>query len=301
MTGGSVEAPRVSVIITTRNRASMLRETLDSVFALDRSSFDLEVVVVDDGSTDDTPAVLADFDVEIVTTSGGIGVGNARAEGMKAATGDFFQMLDDDDVLLPGAIAAQLAEFDRHPEHGAVHARLRLTYPDLTPYEGVDPVPAPGLRSGWILEDLLAYWPQVGTVLTRAEVAREVGYVKGWTGDSEWDFFLQSAARHTVGRIDDVVMLFRQRTDHAEEEMSWARGRSTNGIWRAAIAHLPPRRRIATLPILLRVRGWHASQFVIFTRLNWSNGERRRALRSFWYALRWSPPHAVINLFGSRG
>lgn len=285
----------MSVIVTTRNRAPQLREALDSVFAVDRSTFDLEVVVVDDGSTDDTPVVLADFDVRVVTTAGGIGVGAARTAGMQAATGDFFQMFDDDDVMAPNAIGAQLAVFDEHPEYGAVMARLRLVHDDLTPF-ATDPVPPPGLSSGDILEDLLGYWPQVGTVLTRAEVAREVGYVKPYAGDSEWDFFLQVAIRHPIGRIDDVVMSFRQRADHAEEEQQWRRGRSTAQIWRNATGHLPLATRLRLQRVKWRVRGWHSSIFVGYARTNLDNGERGRAAKSLWYAVRWSPLHAGVGV-----
>lgn len=295
---GTQANPTVSVVVTTRNRAAQLREALDSIFTVDRDGFDLEVIVVDDGSTDDTPSVLTEYDVTVVTTSGGVGVGNARTAGMKAATGDFIQMLDDDDVLLPHAIGAQLESFAANPEFGAVHARLQMTDDELVPLPH-DPAPEPGLASGWILRDLLAYWPQVGTVLTRAEVAREIGYVKPLSGDSEWDFFLQTAARHPVGRIDDVVMLFRQRTDHAEEEQQWRRGRATAQIWRDAMAHFAWHERLALRPVKWKIRGWHASIFVMYAIYNRREGEYRRAAKSLWYGLRWSPPHTVVTLLRS--
>jgi len=287
------ERPLVSLVITTRNRSDMVREAIDSALALDNSTFDLEIVVVDDGSTDDTPEVLGDYPVRVVRTTG-VGIGNARTCGLQAATGDFIQFLDDDDVLLPRAIISQLEEFDRHPEYGAVHARTQMTNSALEPF--LDPIPPPGLRSGWILEDLITYWPQIATVLTRGDVARQLERFNPFPGDSEWDFFLRTARDWPIGRIDDVVMLFRQRDGQAEEEQQWRRSRATKPIFTQAIAHLPLRDRLRLRPVLWARGGWHSSTFLGYAVVNWSNGERRRAAKSLWYALRWSPLHTGLNV-----
>ena len=62
--------PVVSVVITTRNRARVLDEALASVFAVDRTTFDLEVIVVNDGSTDATPSVIERYPVTVIETTG---------------------------------------------------------------------------------------------------------------------------------------------------------------------------------------------------------------------------------------
>src|SRR3954467_686876 len=160
----------VSVIITTRNRSKYLKEAIESVLAVCGRKFDIEIIVVDDGSTDDTPEVLKQYSVVYLRTSG-IGMANARNTGLRAATGDFVTLLDDDDVWLPNNIAAQIELFEQHPEYAAVHAQSQLVNYDNTPFG--DPVPAGPLPSGWIFEELLTYWPQVGTILTRTTVARE--------------------------------------------------------------------------------------------------------------------------------
>src|SRR5437899_1603331 len=82
----------VSVIITTRNRSKYLREAIESVLAVRSQKFDLEVIVVDDGSTDDTPEVLKQYPVVHLRTSG-IGMANARNTGLRAAKGDFVTLL----------------------------------------------------------------------------------------------------------------------------------------------------------------------------------------------------------------
>jgi glycosyltransferase involved in cell wall biosynthesis len=282
----------VSVIITTRNRSKYLKQAIESVLAVHNEKFELEVIVVDDGSTDDTPEVLKQYPVVHLRTSG-IGMANARNTGLKAAKGDFVTLLDDDDMWLPNNIAAHIALFEQHPEYGAVHAQSQLVNYDNTPFG--DPVPAGPLPSGWVFEELLTYWPQVGTILTRAVVAREVGDLDPTlSGDTDWDWLLRVARRYPIGRIEQPVLLFRQRGT-AEEELSWRRFPAMLTIFHRHTKPLGFIKRIKLQPILWRHRGWWASNFLDYARVNYTKGERRRAYRSLYYAFRCSPPHAIIG------
>ncbi|KPV53052.1 hypothetical protein SE17_11865, partial [Kouleothrix aurantiaca] len=125
--------PLVSVIITTRNRAKLLQEALESVLDVEQQGFELEIIVVDDGSTDDTAAMIARYPVIYVRTNG-IGMARARNTGLMMANGEFLTLLDDDDVWLPSNVVAQLAVFAQHPEYGVVHAQSQLVHADCTPF-----------------------------------------------------------------------------------------------------------------------------------------------------------------------
>jgi glycosyltransferase involved in cell wall biosynthesis len=282
------------LVITTRDRRAMLAEALASTRTLDHGRFDLEVIVVDDGSSDDTPEFLASQpDIRVIRTTG-LGMVSARNTGYRAASGDFVMLLDDDDVLTERAIAAQLDVFERHPEYGSVHGRLVLTDADLN--RRGDPIPAAGKPSGWILEDLLTYYPQVGTVLSRREVVEQLGgHNHRYEGDEEWDFFLRTAKRWQIGRCDDVVLYFRQR-EQAEEHQQWRRTKNSREIFHHAIAHLPLFARLRLRPRLWRMRGNLAWQFVFYAKVNLRNREFGRAARSIGYALSWSPPHTLVNI-----
>ena len=272
----------------------MLSESLGSALALDQRRFRLEIIVVDDGSTDDTAQLLAEFPTVRVMRTAGLGMVSARNTGLRAASGDFVMLLDDDDVLTDRAINAQLEVFDQHPEFGAVHARLQLTTVDLIPYG--DPIPQAGKASGWILEDLLTYYPQVGTVLSRREVFEQLGgHNHRYEGDEEWDFFLRTAQRWQIGRCDDVVLYFRQRAE-AEETQQWRRTRRSREIFHHAIADLPLAERLRLRPRLWAMRGNLAWQFTNFAKINLRNRQYRRALRSIAFALAWSPIHTVVNV-----
>ncbi len=97
--------PEVSVIIPTRNRAPLLARALDSVFSQEGlgEQFDLDVIVVDDGSTDSTATVVGEYaQVRGLRFSTSRGVAAARNTGIESSRGAFTCFLDDDDVWLPG-------------------------------------------------------------------------------------------------------------------------------------------------------------------------------------------------------
>jgi glycosyltransferase involved in cell wall biosynthesis len=284
--------PLVSVVITTRNRCNFLKEALDSVFAVRGKGFDLEVIVIDDGSTDGTPELLRQYELRVIRTEG-VGMAGARNLGLHAFTGDFVTLLDDDDVWLPSNVSAQLELFERHPEYASVIGQFQMTREDLTPIGAPEP-PAP-LSSGHIFEELLTYFPQVATILTRAAAAREAGDMDGTlTGDTDWDWLLRVAARHPIGRVATPVMLFRQRQS-AEEAQAWRRFPAMVKIFRRHTERLNLAQRLKLQRVLWRHRGWWAWTFLRHAQTNREAGRRGRAYKSLVYAFRCSPPHAVIG------
>jgi glycosyltransferase involved in cell wall biosynthesis len=141
-------AELVSVVIPTYNRARLVCVAVDSVLA--QTHPEVEIIVVDDGSTDDTPERLARYGNRIrVLRQANAGVCAARNNGMARATGQFIALLDSDDRFLPWKLAAQLAAFRAVPElqlswtdaavidldGSLIHARsLRRFYPGSFSY-----------------------------------------------------------------------------------------------------------------------------------------------------------------------
>ena len=118
--------PNVSVIIPTYNRANLLKETLESVFA--QTYTDYEVLVIDDGSTDNTEevvsALLADNSerqskVRYIKQPNA-GVSAARNHGIFEARGEWIAFLDSDDLWFPEKLEKQVAFLAEHPSAGAV-------------------------------------------------------------------------------------------------------------------------------------------------------------------------------------
>ncbi len=111
--------PLVSAVIPTYNRAYVLREAIES--ALGQAGPNVEVIVVDDGSTDDTAALAREYgDVITYLFQPNCGAAAARNLGVKAARGDYVAFLDSDDVWLPGKLKAETALFEQSPEAGVI-------------------------------------------------------------------------------------------------------------------------------------------------------------------------------------
>ena len=108
-------APLVSVIIPTYNRAAMVGKAIESVLTQDFTDF--ELIVVDDGSTDDTFRVLDQYgDRMAVLRQSNKGVSAARNRGIASARGELIAFIDSDDLWLPAKLTRQVAFFEDHPD-----------------------------------------------------------------------------------------------------------------------------------------------------------------------------------------
>jgi glycosyltransferase involved in cell wall biosynthesis len=119
--------PRVSVIVPAYNAAVYLPYAIDSV--LSQTYPDWEIVIVDDGSTDNTRSVVDSYRARLRERLQYIyqpnrGLSAARNVGIKASRGEFIAMLDADDVWLPHRLARGIAVLDADPKTGLVHARV---------------------------------------------------------------------------------------------------------------------------------------------------------------------------------
>jgi glycosyltransferase involved in cell wall biosynthesis len=115
--------PRVSAAIITHNRARYLAEAITSV--LGQTVADLELIVVDDGSTDDTPDVVAPYLDRIrYVRQEKRGKAAARNAAVELARGDLIAFCDSDDSWYPDRLERQLTAFDQHPHVGMVHGHV---------------------------------------------------------------------------------------------------------------------------------------------------------------------------------
>lgn len=114
-----MSTPLVSLVITCYNHADYLAQAISS--CLEQTYVPLEVIVINDGSTDDSASVAARFGdaIHYVEQPNG-GVGAARNMGIRTARGEYVALLDDDDVALPNRIACQVEYLNHHPNIGMV-------------------------------------------------------------------------------------------------------------------------------------------------------------------------------------
>jgi glycosyltransferase involved in cell wall biosynthesis len=205
--------PRVSVLLPTYNRERLLPEAIRSVLA--QTFADFELIVVDDGSTDSTPALVAAIEDPRVRyfarTHGGLSA--ALNTGLQHARGEYIARIDSDDLLLPDAIASLVAELDRNPEAGFIWARALWMSPD-----GRD---LPRMRGGAgefrgdLLRSLIYDDCTSGqAMLTRRACFERAGpYDETLTASIDWDMALR-LARHAGARfLDRIVVRVREHDD----------------------------------------------------------------------------------------
>ncbi len=115
----------VSVIIPTYNRAQFIGEAIDSVLDQDVTGCDMEILVVDDGSTDNTRDVIGRFKDQItyIPLKNG-GAGRARNIGIEAAQGEWISFLDSDDRWLPFKLSLQFKVLERFPGMKVIHSNF---------------------------------------------------------------------------------------------------------------------------------------------------------------------------------
>jgi glycosyltransferase involved in cell wall biosynthesis len=109
-----VKGPLVSIVVPVYNSEAFLRETLDSVFALEYEPF--EVIVVDDGSTDGSADIAESYARVHCIRQENRGPSEARNVGVRLARGEFVAFVDSDDIVLPHKLSAQVGHLLNHPE-----------------------------------------------------------------------------------------------------------------------------------------------------------------------------------------
>jgi hypothetical protein len=189
-------APLVSTVIPVFNRPAMLVEAVNSVLA--QTWRPIEIVIVDDGSTDGTGVVadgLAEEHPEVrVIHQANAGVGLAREAGRLAARGGYLQYLDSDDLLLARKFELQVTGLEQHPECGVSYGWTRLRHQDGM----AEPKPWKG--SGERVETMFPRflqwrWWDTPTPLYRALLCAAAGPWTPLRMEEDWEYDCRIAAR----------------------------------------------------------------------------------------------------------
>ncbi len=289
----AVRPYRVSVVIPTRNRSRLLAEAVRSIQAVDGPDLDLEVVVVDNGSTDDTEQVAKALGTRYLRATKP-GAAATRNVGIEAATGDYIAFLDDDDVWLPGHLRPQLALLDARPDLAACVGQIVPVDEAERPLAAPYPPSLPA--DGDAFQAFLGDFPQIGSLVVRTSVRETVGYQDDrhiWGED--WDWFLRIALEHRVGHVPVPAILFRARpvATESEDETHRIRVGTTRraywrNVWRGRHRGLSPS---FVFRRALQIDGVFAWYFLLSGAEHAAAGRERTALQSLFRALWVSPLH----------
>ncbi len=204
--------PTVSVVVPTHNHGRFLSQALQS--ALTQSVSALEVLVIDDGSTDETAAVVELFrnDPRVrYEYTDHLGPAAAKNTGIRMARAPFIAFLDADDVWLPGRLERQLALFAADPKLGVAYARRYLIDEQGQQLEYAQPP----LYRGSVLPTLFrTNFICCSSTLVRAAVFEDVGlFDEELPLAIDYDLWLRVALRYRFDYVDEPLVLY--RTGHA--------------------------------------------------------------------------------------
>ncbi len=195
----------ISAIVTVYNRATMVAAAVTS---LTRQTADnLEIIVVDDGSSDDSARVvegIADRRVRLIRHDRNLGIPAARNSGLEAARGDYIAWLDSDDLSRLGRLERQAAYLDANPHVAMVGACAGRIAKDGRPRRGAR---VPMLTHEDIRAQLLfrsAF--QQSSIMGRADILKAYPYRSSFPVCEDVDMFVRLTADHRVANLPEVLV-----------------------------------------------------------------------------------------------
>jgi glycosyltransferase involved in cell wall biosynthesis len=279
-------SPSVSVIVTAYNQERFVRAAVES--ALAQTYPPIEVIVVNDGSTDGTVQALDGVrDCIRLINEENAGVAEARNAGIRAACGDLVAGLDGDDVWLPTKLARQVACFEADQKVRVVHCGIAVVDRWLRPIEQR----LVGVEGEHVAERMLvgqggALHPIGSTLLAERALLRATQpYDPRLPPSEDWDMAYRLARCTAVGFVPEPLVLYRQHDANAHRDLVRVERGMTIAFQKAFAdpnADIQRLRRPAY--------GW---LHLMLAGSAWEAGDRRRLLRHALAAVRVRPSAAM--------
>ncbi len=194
----------VSVIIPTFNRRDYITIALDSVLA--QTYKDYEIIIIDDGSSDDTKEVLKPYRDNLrYFFQENRGIAPSRNRGIEEARGDYIALLDSDDYWLPEKLEHQVNGFRKNPQCGMIATRCS----SIDSSGRFRKHNRPG-KSGWVLLDLFkANFIRTSSAMITRECLTTVGlFDESLTECEEYDLWLRIAKHYPISFINDPLTIY---------------------------------------------------------------------------------------------
>ncbi|MBF0546927.1 MAG: glycosyltransferase [Candidatus Riflebacteria bacterium] len=207
---------KVSVVIPVFNRADLVSDAIKS--AINQSYENIEIIVVDDGSTDLTGMVVQQFSAVRYFWQENRGQGAARNKGILKSTGDFIAFLDSDDLWLPEKISRQVEFLHKNKQFGMVYSDCE--YFEIS--ESGNPIKKKvrvNPHQGWISKELfLENFIASCTPLVRREVFEECGVFNESAllrCREDWEMWLRIASRFQIGYMPETLAKYRFHSENS--------------------------------------------------------------------------------------
>jgi glycosyltransferase involved in cell wall biosynthesis len=312
-------APLVSVLMATYNGERYIRQSIDSI--LSQSFADIELIIVDDASTDTTPDILrsySDARLRVLRNGSNLGVVASRNRAFAASRGSYILSHDHDDLSRPRRIEKQVAHLDSHPETvlagTATHAfRAGKVYPIADHTHG-DP-----LMIKWMLH--IANPITQSSIMFRRAAIESAGGVfmrEDFTYSDDYDLYHRLLRHGNIVRLPDYLTVYRihpENTSLKYEEImirnaikvllpsysAWF-GDEAQDAASLVVRHLSARRPATTLDVLDRLGRYLETLIVAFAKdNNVDDADRRRITKSaaqlWWLAISQGAQHGVAGAY----
>lgn len=207
----------ISVIIPTYNRAHIIKESIQSV--LDQSVLPLEVIIVDDHSTDNTSEVVNSFNnerIKYVLNKGAKGANGARNTGIKMAKGSYIAFQDSDDIWLPKKLEKQLKYISENQDVDMVFCSLNLN-------NGEREIPHRKVKQEEIIDQLKrGNFISTQTIFIKKDVALTTLFDEELMRFQDWDFCLRVSKNYTIEHLDEALVMVEQQNDSISRKVNGA-------------------------------------------------------------------------------
>lgn len=210
--------PKVSVVIPTYNLSNMVEDTINSV--LRQTESDLEVIVVDDGSTDNTRAVVEGIQDSRVKYfyKDNAGPSSAYNYGFSKAKGRYVAFLDHDDLWPENYLQVMVSHLENNSEFGAVYSPITVHFPDGSKIKSYR---MPRGKSGWITSDLFkrSFIWNSATVIRRSVLENFRFDESLRRGCEDRDYFLRLSTRTQFLFVADVEAIRREHKENLSKKV----------------------------------------------------------------------------------
>jgi glycosyltransferase involved in cell wall biosynthesis len=199
--------PTVSVIIPTHDRPHLLQRAVKSALT---AGTGVEVVVVDDGSIDETASVCKSITgIKYIRLEQNQGVAGARNVGISSSSAEYIAFLDDDDLRLPGSLDVQLAALQESSDIALVYGQALIDGARKETEQDRYPRNCPTGDVFWEL--LTENFIPSGAAVFRRSCLNDVGLLnKSIPGVDDWDLWIRISAVYRVKSVDHPVMIWRR-------------------------------------------------------------------------------------------
>jgi glycosyltransferase involved in cell wall biosynthesis len=280
-------APLVSVVVPAFNAQAYIATAVDSV--LRQTLRDLELIVVDDGSSDGTTAALEAYGgaLRCLRQANG-GVSRARNHGIGESRGRFVAFLDADDAWRPSKLEKQVATLVDHPGCRACYTAVYLADERLSVLSEQRSENGVVQRDSLLVNGNLVTGSASSVICERALLGEVDGFDEDLSLCADWDLWVRLSARTTFVYVDEPLAVYRQSISSMSRDPRLLEQDTLALLHKAFSGPNPPRARIRSQAL--------GRQYRVLAGSYLNAGAHRDALRCFTISVRYDPKQVLYGL-----